>query len=210
MMPINSATIPLLALFVFIIGGSVVGQESKPLSILFLGDSLTEGYGIAKSEAFPARVGELLRERDGREVKILNAGVSGSTTASGLERLNWYLKSGPDIVVIALGANDGLRGVPVDASKSNLTKIVERAKANDVQVVLAGMMVPPNYGPDYTQQFEAMYRQIAKEQNVPLIPFLLEGVAGKEEYNLADGIHPNPAGHRIMAETVFKHLGALL
>ena len=187
-----------------------MASTASSKTILFLGDSLTEGYGIQKSQAFPAQFGALVKERLGRDVTVINGGVSGSTTASGLERLEWYLKRKPDILVLALGANDGLRGVAVEASKQNLLAIVDRAREAGLDVVLAGMYLPPNYGPDYTKQFREMFESIHKERQVKFIPFILEGVAGVKELNLPDGIHPNPAGHRIMAETVFNRIKDLL
>lgn len=177
--------------------------------VVFLGDSLTAGLGVAEEEAFPEQVRRLLEAR-GTEVRITNAGVSGDTTAGGLTRLDWVLGQGPDLVVVALGANDGLRGLSVDETEANLREIVERARASGARVVLAGMRLPPNYGRDYGERFAALYPRLAAELGVPLVPFLLEGVGGRPELNQADGIHPTAAGHRRMAEVVAPWVEAAL
>lgn len=184
-------------------------EESESKLVVFLGDSLTAGYGLDAEQAFPYLVGELLRE-EGRDVKVVNAGVSGDTTAGGLTRLDWLLRQRPDVLVVGLGGNDGLRGLDLAASESNLRRIVETAQEAGVQVLLLGMLIPPNYGPDYTEAFAAMYPRLAAEQGVALVPFLLDGVAGDPELNQADGIHPNPAGQRIVANTVALHLREVL
>ena len=177
--------------------------------VVFLGDSLTAGYELAEREAFPALVEARLRE-GGRAVRVVNAGVSGDTTAGGLARLDWLLGQETDVLVVGLGANDGLRGVPLESSEANLRGILERAQAEGVRVLLAGMLIPPNYGPDYTGRFAAIYPRLADELGVPLIPFLLEGVAARPELNLPDGIHPNAEGQRRVAETVLRYLEPIL
>ena len=177
--------------------------------IVALGDSLTAGLGVAPDEAWPA----LLEVRLGREVapyRVINAGVSGDTSAGGLARLDWVLRNDPEIVIVALGANDGLRGQAVSALRANLTAIVERLKARKVKVLLAGMRLPPNYGATYTEAFGAAFSDVATRAGVPLLPFLLAGVAGDARLNLADGIHPNAEGHRVIAERVWPHLRPLL
>lgn len=176
-------------------------------TILFLGDSLTEGYGIDQNEAFPELVKKLAKVRLKKDIKAINAGVSGSTTASGLERLKWYLKKEkPNLMILALGANDGLRGFDLEKSKKSLSEIIDFAKANGVKVILAGMLMPPNYGKDYTTKFKKIYTDLAQEKKISLIPFLLEGVAGNKDLNLPDGIHPNQKGHERIAETVFDYI----
>ncbi len=177
--------------------------------VVFLGDSLTAGLGLAESEAYPAVVGDLLAER-GIAVRIVNAGVSGDTSAGGLARVDWLLTQKPEIVVVALGANDGLRGQPVAAIAANLREIVRRARAAGSRVVLAGMKMPPNYGPEYTREFEALYPRLARESGLPFIPFLLAGVAAIPELNQPDGIHPTAAGQRKIAELVVEALLPLL
>ena len=177
--------------------------------VIFLGDSLTAGYELDETQAFPALIEARLRAA-GRAVRVVNAGVSGDTTAGGLARLDWLLRQQPDVLFVGLGGNDGLRGTPLAASEANLRAIVERAGAAGVRVLLAGMLMPPNYGPDYTEAFAAIYPRLAADLGVPLIPFLLEGVAARPELNLPDGIHPNAEGQRIVAGTVLSHLEPLL
>lgn len=169
--------------------------------MVFLGDSLTAGFGVAETEAFPALVGERLRA-GGNPVRVVNAGVSGDTSAGGLRRLDWVLDLDPDLLVVGLGANDGLRGQPVEALEANLRAIVNRARERGVEVVLLGMRLPPNLGDDYVRAFESVYPRLARELDVPLVPFLLDGVAARRSLNLEDGIHPNADGHRRLAENV--------
>lgn len=169
--------------------------------ILFLGDSLSAGLGVAEDEAFPEVIEQQLCE-DGARCLIVNAGVSGDTTAGGLRRLDWLLRQRPDLVVIELGANDGLRGLPNEETENNLRQILERLRAEEIDGLLVGMLIPPNYGPDYTQEFAALYPRLANEFEVPRVPFLLEGVAGDSTLNQADGIHPTVEGHRRLADTV--------
>jgi acyl-CoA thioesterase-1 len=178
-------------------------------TILFLGDSLTEGYQLAREEAFPALVEEELKKKF-PDIKVINGGVSGATTASGVKRLGWYLKSKPDIIVLALGSNDGLRGLKLEQSEKNLSEVIEKAKASDIKILLVGMKMPTNYGEAYRKSFEKLFVSLAKRYNIALLPFLLEGVGGKPKLNLPDGIHPNTAGHKIMAQTVLKALRPLL
>jgi acyl-CoA thioesterase-1 len=177
--------------------------------VVFLGDSLTAGLGLGEEVAYPAIAGELLAQR-GVPVRVVNAGVSGDTSAGGLARVDWLLSLQPDILVLALGANDGLRGQPVPGIEANLREIVRRARAAGARVVLAGMKMPPNYGPDYTRDFEALYVRLAKELDLPFIPFLLAGVAADPGLNQADGIHPTAEGQRIVARLVADALQPLL
>jgi acyl-CoA thioesterase-1 len=173
--------------------------------VVFLGDSLTAGLGLAEDQAYPALVRDRLTE-EGLAVRVVNAGVSGDTTAGGLRRLGWVLRQRPEVVVVGLGANDGLRGLPVEESERNLREIVRRARAAGAEVVLLGMRIPPNYGPDYAEAFAAVYPRIARELDVALVPFLLEGVGGDPELNLPDGIHPNAEGHERVAENILPVL----
>jgi acyl-CoA thioesterase I len=177
--------------------------------VVCLGDSLTEGYGLAPEQAYPRRLEEMLRER-GLPVRVVNAGISGSTSASAVSRLRWQLRSRPDVVVIALGGNDGLRGVEVASTRSHLSEAIDLARASGVRVLLAGMKLPPNYGPEYTSAFEAIFPALAREHDVALLPFLLEGVAADPELNLPDGIHPNARGAEIVARNVLEALLPLL
>jgi acyl-CoA thioesterase-1 len=177
--------------------------------IVCLGDSLTEGYGLAPERAYPVLVERMLRDR-GLAVRVTNAGVSGSTSASAVSRLRWQLRSRPEIVVIALGGNDGLRGIDVAATRANLSAAIELALQSGARVLLAGMKIPPNYGPEYTAAFAAIFPALAKEHGVALLPFLLEGVAADPALNLPDGIHPNERGTEIVARNVFDALLPLL
>lgn len=174
-------------------------------TILFLGDSLTEGYQLAKDQAYPALIEKELKAKV-PTLKIINAGVSGATSASGLKRLDWYLKARPDIMVLALGANDGLRGIKVSETEKNLSLVIEKAKQGGIKVILAGMKMPTNMGENYRSEFEQIFVKVAKRYSLKLIPFLLEGVGGVPELNLSDGIHPNPKGHEVMAKNVLKVL----
>ena len=177
--------------------------------VVVLGDSLTAGLGLSADEAYPAI---LQRKMDGEHLnyEVVNAGVSGDTTAGGLRRLGWVLSGDVRVLVIALGANDGLRGLPANEMKQNLSTIISTARNRGVAVVLAGMEAPPNFGPEYTAAFRQVYRDLARQQRVPLIPFLLHGVAGESALNQADGIHPNEEGARRVAEVVWPALRPLL
>jgi acyl-CoA thioesterase I len=173
--------------------------------IVILGDSLTAGYGLEKAQSFPSLLQQRL-DAGGLKYEVVNAGVSGDTTAGGLRRLDWSIEGNPRVLVVALGGNDGLRGLPVSDSRKNLSEIITRAQARGITVILAGMEAPPNYGPVYTGEFRAMYRDLARDHRVALIPFLLDGVAGVASLNISDGIHPNPEGARIVERTVWKAL----
>lgn len=177
--------------------------------IAAFGDSLTAGFGVPPDQAWPALVEARLR-RDGYPHRVVNAGVSGDTSAGGLRRVDWVLRTRPEIVIVALGANDGLRGQPARETRANLDGIVDRLQEAGARVLLAGMRLPPNYGPDRARQFAAVFPAVARRTRVPLVPFLLDGVAGDPGLNLPDGIHPNAAGHRVIAERIWPHLVPLL
>jgi acyl-CoA thioesterase-1 len=185
-------------------GAAAASPEAAPL-VVFLGDSLTAGLGLAEAEAFPALVGAELRE-EGFAVRVVNAGVSGDTTAGGLARLDWLLAQGPAVVVVGLGANDGLRGLPLEATEANLREIVRRSREAGARVVLLGMRIPLSYGLDYAGRFERLYEEVADDLDVPLVPFLLDGVAARPALNLPDRIHPNARGHARIAETVYPYV----
>ncbi len=170
--------------------------------IVILGDSLTAGLGIESSQSFPSLLQKRL-DAAGHRYEVVNAGVSGDTTAGGLRRLEWSLEGNTRILVVALGANDGLRGLPASETRRNLAEIIARAKARGVIVVLAGMEAPPNYGAAYTAEFRDVFSGLAKEHEVIFIPFLLEGVAGVPAMNQSDGIHPNPEGARVVERLVW-------
>jgi len=191
--------------FLFISMLMLIQATQAPKVILFYGDSLTAGYGLSTEEAFPNLVENKLNQK-GKLCKVVNAGLSGETSAGGLSRLDWVLRQPIDIFVLELGANDGLRGLPLEQTQKNLQGILDKVKAKypKAKIVVAGMMVPPNMGPEYTAKFQKIYPELAKKNNAALIPFLLKDVAGNEKLNIADGIHPNVAGHRIVAEIVLK------
>ncbi len=174
--------------------------------LVVLGDSLTEGYGVAKEAAYPAVLEKKLHEAGKKDWTVINAGVSGSTTASAVSRMKWLFKSKPDALLLVLGANDGLRGLKIDASEKNLSEAIEYAQAQKVRVILGGLYMPPNYGKAYTDQFKKMYESLAKKYKLTFIPFVLDKVGGNPKYNLADGIHPNEEGHKIIADNIFQVL----
>jgi len=188
---------------------NAAAAETKTL--LFYGDSLTAGYGLDPDEAYPALIQQKI-DQAGLAWRVVNAGLSGETTAGGLRRLDWILRQKVDIFVIELGGNDGLRGVQPDVTRANLQTMIDRVRAKypDVVVVLAGMQVPTNMGPDFTAAFAKIYPELAEANDAVLIPFLLEGVGGVPELNLPDGIHPTAEGHRLVAETVWRHVEPLL
>ncbi len=177
--------------------------------IVAFGNSLTAGLGVSPDQSYPAQLQRRLNEA-GYHYVVINAGVSGDTTAGGLRRVNWVLKSRPSIVILELGVNDAMRGQPLAGIYSNLVKMINQLQEAKTLVVLAGMKIPPNYGLDYTRGFSSMFEQLAREHNVTLIPFLLEGVAAKPELNQAEGLHPTAAGYYIVADTVMTALEPLL
>ena len=177
--------------------------------VVFLGDSLTAGLGLSSEEAWPTLLTEQL-EQAGTPIRAVNAGVSGDTSAGGLRRLTWLLRQRPDVVVVELGANDGLRGQPVTGVESNLREIVAKSRAAGARVLLLGLQVPPSLGGDYARQFAELYPRLARELDVPLVPFMLEGVAGDPDLNQPDGIHPNAEGEKRVAAVVRPHLERLL
>jgi len=185
--------------------------ETPAKSVVFLGDSLTAGFGVQPTEAFPALIAEKIRAA-GLPFEVQNPGLSGDTSAGGLRRIDWLLQRPIDILVIELGANDGLRGLELKSMKENLQTIIDKTKAKNpkVKIVLAGMQVPPNLGADYGGEFQRVFAELARENNATLIPFLLEGVGGHRELNQADLIHPSPAGHRIIADLVWRTLEPIL
>jgi len=172
---------------------------------VFLGDSLTAGLGLSTDKSFPSVIGRKLKDK-GLDYEIINAGVSGDTSAGGLRRLDWSLEGDVRALILALGANDGLRGLPIDDLEKNLTAVLDRAKARGIPVILAGMEAPPNNGIDYTTAFRQVYTDLATRHQVRFIPFLLLGVAGDASLNQADGIHPNVRGAEIVADLVWAEL----
>jgi acyl-CoA thioesterase-1 len=198
------------ALFIIVLllssAGSSGGAEEV---VVALGDSLTAGFGVAADEAYPARLEVRLR-REGFGYRVVNAGVSGDTTAGGLRRVDWVLRNRPGVAIVALGANDGLRGLSVPAMQENLDQIIARLRASGARVLLAGMRAPPNYGPQYVREFDLAFPALARRTGVAFMPFLLDGVAGKPELNQADGIHPTAHGHQLIADRMWPYLRPLL
>jgi len=183
-------------------------KDDRPI-IVALGNSLTAGHGLPESESYPSQL-QLLLDARGYRYKVINAGVSGDTTAQGLNRMQIVIDYNPAVVIVELGPNDGLRGMPIENTRANLGEIIEKCQGAGAKVVLAGMTLPPNYTRSYIQSFERIYMDLARQYQVMLIPFFLEGVATRQELNLDDGIHPNAAGYKIVAENVLKVLSPML
>ncbi|WPR74170.1 arylesterase [Algoriphagus sp. NG3] len=181
--------------------------KSDEKIILFFGNSLTAAYGIDPEDGFAGLTQQRI-DSLGLDYKVINGGLSGETTAGGLSRLDWFLEEKPDVFILELGGNDGLRGIELSETKNNLIKIIDkvRSKFPDTKIILAGMQIPPNMGQEYATQFTSMYPAVAEEKEVTLIPFLLENVGGIPELNLPDGIHPTEEGHQIVFETIWPFI----
>lgn len=192
-----------------LLASNAVAQTEK--NIVFLGDSLSAGYGVEPSQAFPSLIAKKIEEEH-LPYHVDNAGLSGDTSAGGLRRIDWLLQKKIDVLVLELGGNDGLRGLPVEAMKSNLRAIIAKVRATnpDAKIIIAGMQIPPNVGIDYAVNFKRAFQELAAETHATLIPFLLENVGGIQSLNQADMIHPTAAGHRIIADTVWKTLEPIL
>jgi len=207
----------IIFLTIFSLSLSIIGcgEESGPTpqnnplvyegNIVAIGDSLTEGLGVEEEFAYPALLERQLMAR-GHRYRVINAGISGETSSGTLSRIKWVLRIDPDIAILVIGANDGLRGVNSDYIKSNITKIVQSLKANDVIVILGGMRIVQNLGETYTTAFSKIYQEIAETEKVILIPFFLEGVAGEPKLNQADGIHPTAKGYRRIVENIYPYV----
>lgn len=197
--------IRIILLALFFLSGSTLSAQAERV-VLFLGDSLTAGLGVEPEEAYPQLVGAMFA-RDGiSDVRVVNGGISGSTSASAMARLKWYGRIHPSVLFLALGANDGLRGLTIEEMEKNLAEVIAFAKMQGMTVILAGMELPPNYGDEYTGAFRKVYQDLATRYTTGLIPFLLEGVGGVAALNQADGIHPNADGHRRIALHVYPLL----
>ena len=208
---IRFMSIALLAGLVMLNISSATAADSARKTIFIVGDSIAAGHGVDPEEAFPGRLQQRINDKK-LPFEVVNAGVSGDTTAGGVRRMPWLLKRKMDVLVLELGGNDGLRGITPKETRANLEKIIDlaREKNPDVQIILAGMQMPQNMGEEYTREYREVFPAVAKEKQVKLIPFLLEGVGGKADLNLPDRIHPNPAGHKIIAQTVWAVLEPLL
>lgn len=203
----NQKTLSLFFLFLSLLFTPLWGSATQLAAkkLLVLGDSLTEGYGVARDKAYPALVEKKLKAA-GLNWSVINAGISGSTSSSASNRLKWQLKQKPDAMILALGANDGLRGLKISETEKNLSIAIEMARKDGVRVFLFGMKLPTNYGNDYRKDFEAMFQRVAQHYNVPHLPFFLDRVAGDPKLNLPDGIHPNEKGYEIVADNIFRFL----
>jgi acyl-CoA thioesterase-1 len=190
---------------------NVVAEENNSKTILFYGNSLTAGYGVGMEEAFPGQIEKTLDSLN-IDYSVVNAGLSGETTAGGLGRLDWVLNQKVDIFILELGANDGLRGIPLSDTRANLQAMIDMVwkKNPDTKIVLAGMQIPPNMGQTYTNEFKNIWKNLADKNNLKLIPFLLDGVGGVPALNQADGIHPTAAGHKILANNVWEVLKEII
>jgi acyl-CoA thioesterase-1 len=184
-------------------------SAAEPITLVALGDSLSAGFNLPQEAAFPVRLQAALRDK-GYDVTVINAGVSGDTSAGGLSRLDWMLGDDPDGVIVELGANDGLRGLDPAKTKENLAAIISRLQSEGIAVLLAGMLAPPNLGRDYGREFDVLYGDLAREQDVLLYPFFLDGVAGQPDLNLEDGMHPTPEGVDIIVSRILPQVEALI
>lgn len=201
----------LFFIFSLFITCSLQAQDSELKTILFFGDSITAGLGVDKSQAFPALIQDKI-DSLGLNYEVINGGLSGETSAGGLRRIDWILQRDIDLMVLELGGNDGLRGIELNSTKENLQQIIDKfeAKNPDAKIILAGMQVPPNLGQEYTKQFQTIYPELADENDLPLIPLIMDKLGGNEEFIQSDGLHPTPAGHRLIAETVWEVLKPML
>ncbi|MEX0724142.1 MAG: arylesterase [Gracilimonas sp.] len=201
----------LLLLLLFFTIGSLQAQDSETKTILFFGDSITAGLGVDKSQAFPALIQNRI-DSLGLNYEVINGGSSGETSAGGLRRIDWTLQRHIDIMILELGGNDGLRGIDLNSTKENLQQIIDKVQAKNpnVDIILAGMQVPPNLGQVYTRQFEDIYPDLAEENNLPLIPLIMDKIGGDEELMQSDGLHPTPEGHKVIAETVWERLKLII
>ncbi len=190
---------------------SKVEKKSKSKTIVFFGDSLSAGLGLDKEKAFPNLIQKKITEAD-LDYKVVNAGLSGETTAGGLRRVDWILKQKIDVFVLELGGNDALRGLPTEDTYKNLNGIIDKVETKypEAKILLTGMEAPPNLGSDFTKRFRENFQKISKDRNIKLLPFLLDKVAGETDLNQADGIHPTAEGHEIIAGTVWEYLREML
>jgi acyl-CoA thioesterase-1 len=196
----------IVAFFVALIAAPVSAQ---PVRIVAFGDSLLAGFGLKANESFPAQLENALKKR-GHEVQITNAGVSGDTTTGGLSRLDWSIQDGTEAVILVLGANDMLRGMEPELARKNLDAMIKRLKERKIEVLIGGMRAAPNLGADYAAKFDSMYAELAKEHDILIYPFFLDGVAGERELNLNDGIHPTPKGVNLIVERIMPSVESLI
>lgn len=208
-MSVYVVTAALVSGFITFSGARSAAAQTEVVRILALGDSLTAGFGLPATDAFPSQLEAALTDA-GHAVKVLNAGVSGDTSAGGRARLAWALGDKPDVLIVELGANDGLRGIDPKVTYSNLDSIIVQARAKGVSVLLTGMRAPPNLGREYGSEFDAVFPRLAEKHGVAFFPFFLEGVAAEPHLNQADGIHPNRRGVEIIVGNILPHMTRLL
>ncbi len=187
----------------------IAAEKSANKLVVILGDSISEGYGVASEKSY-AKILENRFKAESKKVSILNSSISGSTSASATKRIQWIAKNKPQFVIIELGANDALRGLKPEETEKNLSAAIKSAKKQKIEVVLAGMKAPPNYGAEYTKKFESIYLNLSKKEKVRLIPFILDRVAGESDLNQSDGIHPNEKGHKVIADSLYLFLSSIL
>lgn len=195
----------ILFLITFFFNTNLFAKKNKVTDVLFLGDSLTEGYGVSKDKSFATLAIKKIKEIK-PDITMLNGSESGSTTASAVSRIKWFSKVNPKVLFLSLGANDALRGIDIKETQKNLDAAIKLALSKKMKIILAGMKAPPNYGDHYSKGFGAIFKSLSDKYNLIYIPFLLENVAGEKKYNQNDGIHPNEAGHELMAKTILPHL----
>jgi acyl-CoA thioesterase-1 len=200
--------LPLIFIFFTV---TLQAQDTQSKSILFFGDSITAGLGVQQEQAFPALIQNKI-DSLGMNYEVINGGLSGETSAGGLRRIDWILRRDIDIMVLELGGNDGLRGIELSSTKDNLQKIIEKfqTKNPDAQIILAGMQVPPNLGQAYTSEFQTIYPELAEENDLTLIPMIMDKIGGDDDLIQDDGLHPTPKGHKLIAETVWEVLAPVL
>jgi acyl-CoA thioesterase-1 len=198
-----------ILIFPILITDSSSAQEKK--TILIFGDSIAAGYGIEPQQAFPALIQNKI-DSAGMNYEVINGGLSGETSAGGLRRISWVLQRNIDVMILELGGNDGLRGIDLSSTKENLQQIIDKALAKNpnMEIIIAGMQVPPNLGTDYTKEFQELYPDLARKNNLPIIPLILDKVGGRDQFMQPDQIHPNAEGHQIVAETVWNSLSKVL
>ncbi len=207
---VSGNSVRLFVLLIAFFAGTVLARaQDAPPNIVVLGDSLVAGYQLAAGEGFPEQLQAAL-DKKGISAKIIGAGVSGDTSSGGLSRLDWSVPDGTDAVIVELGANDALRGLPPETTRQNLKSIIEGLQTRDIRVLLAGMMAPPNMGEDYAKAFNPIYQELAEEYGVPLYPFFLDGVAAEPNLNLEDGIHPNAVGIKVIASKILPYVERLI
>lgn len=193
----------------FLVALLAPAANAQPIKIVAFGDSLVAGFGLRANESFPAQLENTLKKR-GQNVDIVNAGVSGDTTTGGLGRLDWSVQDGTEAVILVLGANDMLRGMEPEIARKNLSDMIKRLKERKIEVLLAGMRAAPNLGADYAKKFDAIYAELAKEHDILIYPFFLDGVAGERDLNMSDGIHPTPKGVSLIVERILPSVDSLI